>query len=226
VELHQKSLWDVDRARARAEVHAGNFLSNRQAQVRWLAGGMDRPPLVVSPYDAELYGHWWFEGPWFLEHFLRKAGTVQDELELITPSDYIDRGHAVQEQVPNTSTWGDEGYFRVWLNGENAWFYRHQHHAERRMHELAQRHPEARGPLKRALDQAARELLLAQSSDWAFIVTMGTTVPYAVRRFREHISNFDTIAEMVESGRIDEGHLLRIATEDPVFRWIDYRVFA
>jgi 1,4-alpha-glucan branching enzyme len=187
---------------------------------------MDRPPLIVSPYDAELYGHWWFEGPWFLEHFLRKAGTTQDELELITPGDYIDRGHAVQEQVPNTSTWGDEGYFRVWLNGENAWFYRHQHHAERRMHDLATRHPDATGLLRRALDQAARELLLAQSSDWAFIVTMATTVPYAVRRFREHIDNFTEIASMIETGTIEEGRLKSVATEDPIFRWIDYRVFA
>jgi 1,4-alpha-glucan branching enzyme len=226
VQLHEKQLWDVDRARARAEEHAGNFLFNRQAQARWIAGGMDRPPLIVSPYDAELYGHWWFEGPWFLEHFLRKAGTIQDELELITPADYIDRGHAVQEQVPNTSTWGDEGYFRVWLNGENAWFYRHQHRAERRMHELATRHPNATGLLREALDQAARELLLAQSSDWAFIVTMETTVPYAIRRFREHIDNFSKIASMIETGTIEEKRLRSVATEDPIFRWIDYRVFA
>jgi 1,4-alpha-glucan branching enzyme len=226
VALHEKAYWDVDRARQRAEEHAGNFLHNRQAQVRWLAGSMDRPPLIVSPYDAELYGHWWFEGPWFLEHFLRKTATLQDELELITPGDYIDRGYAIQEQVPNMSTWGDEGYFRVWLNGDNAWFYRHQHNAERRMHELAVAHPSADGFLEQALNQAARELLLAQSSDWAFIVSMETTVPYAVRRFREHISNFHNIAEMIESGRLDGNELRRVATEDPIFRWIDYRVFS
>lgn len=225
VELHEKALWDVDRAKERAEAHAGNFLFNRQAQVRWLADGMDRPPLIVSPYDAELYGHWWFEGPWFLEHFLRKAGTEQDQLELITPGDYIDRGYAVQEQVPNMSTWGDEGYFKVWLNGENAWIYRHQHEAEDRMRALARAHPKATGSLKKALDQAARELLLAQSSDWAFIISMETTVPYAVRRFREHISNFRIIAGMIESQRLDEAALQAISTEDPIFRWIDYRVY-
>ncbi len=226
VALHEKALWDVDMARQRAEEHAGNFLHNRQAQVRWLAGGMDRPPLIISPYDAELYGHWWFEGPWFLEHFLRKAGAQQSELELITPGDYIDRGHTVQEQVPNMSSWGDEGYFSVWLNGDNAWFYRHQHNAERRMHALATDHPGAEGFLKQALDQAARELLLAQSSDWAFIVSMATTVPYAVRRFREHIANFHHIAEMIESGNLDGNELRRVSTEDPIFRWIDYGVFA
>jgi len=225
VPLHEKAFWDVDRARQRAKEHAGNFLFNRQAQVRWLAGGMDRPPLIVSPYDAELYGHWWFEGTWFLEDFLRKAATVQDELELITPGDYIDRGLPVQEQVPNMSTWGDEGYFRVWLNGDNAWFYRHQHHAERRMESLARRFPEADGPVKEALAQAARELLLAQSSDWAFIVSMGTTVPYAVRRFREHIANFHLVADMIEEHQIDAGALKRLRDLDPIFGWMDHSVF-
>jgi len=225
VQLHEKAYWDVDKARQRAEEHAGNFLFNRQSQVRWLAGGMDRPPLIVSPYDAELFGHWWFEGPWFLEHFLRKAATQQNELELITPGDYIDRDLAVQEQVPNMSTWGDEGYFRVWLNGGNAWFYRHQHEAELRMERLARGHPDATGILKEALDQAARELLLAQSSDWAFIVSMETSVPYAIRRFREHIANFNEIAQMIDDGRIDMDRVERLSYLDPIFRWIDYGVY-
>ena len=225
VPLHEKAYWDVDRARKQAELHAGNFLFNRQAQVRWLAGGMDRPPLIVSPYDAELYGHWWFEGTWFLEHFLRKAATVQDELELISPGDYIDREWPVQEQVPNMSTWGDEGYFRVWLNGDNAWFYRHQHHAEHRMERLARRFPQAEGLLKEAIAQATRELMLAQSSDWAFIVSMGTTVPYAVRRFREHIANFHVIADMIDENRIDGDVLRRMRELDPIFGWMDHSVF-
>jgi 1,4-alpha-glucan branching enzyme len=226
VALHEKDYYDADAAAQRAEVHAGNFAFNREVQARSLAGGMDRPPLIVSPYDAELFGHWWFEGPLFLEHVLRKVATEMPTVELITGGDYIDRGYPVQEQQPNASTWGDEGYFRVWLNGSNAWFYRHQHHAERRMSELARRHPHAEGILKEALDQAARELLLAQSSDWAFIVTMGTTVPYAVRRFKSHVDSFASLADSIEQGAPDSALVHRLRGEDPIFPWLDYRVFA
>lgn len=83
------------------------------------------------------------------------------------------------------SSWGAEGYGKVWLNAQNAAFYRHQHHAERRFERLLDAFPAADGLVREALLQAGRELLLAQSSDWAFIVTNATAVPYAVRRFRE-----------------------------------------
>ena len=225
VELHEKQLYDPAAAQERAAVHAGNFLFNRQAQLGWLRGGMDRPPLIVSPYDAELFGHWWFEGPMFLEYLFRKVAYDQDELLLVTASDYIERHPVVQEQEPNPSTWGNEGFQKVWLDGGNAWFYRHQHHAERRMERLVKRFPDAAGPLKGALDQAARELLLAQSSDWAFIVSMGTAVPYAVRRFKEHLDRFGRIADQVEHSAIDDGAVAQMRGDDPPFPWLDYRVY-
>jgi 1,4-alpha-glucan branching enzyme len=224
VELHQKAYYDRDAAAERTAVHAGNFLFNRQAQARWLRGGLDRPPIIVSPYDAELFGHWWYEGPRFLEDLLRKAGR-QGELELITASDYLDRDPDIQVQEPSPSSWGAEGYSMVWLNGGNCWFYRHQHEAERRMEELAARCPNASGVLAEALDQAARELLLAQSSDWAFIVTTGTTVPYAVRRFKEHLHRFQRLADAVESGHPDPGVVASVRGEDPIFPWLSHRVY-
>lgn len=226
VQLHEKELYDPEIAAERARVHAENFVFNREAQARWIAGGMEQPPLIVSPYDAELFGHWWFEGPLFLEQVLRKAATDAPGLDLITAGDYIDQGIPVQEQEPNASTWGDEGFFKVWLNGGNAWFYRHQHQAERRMSELARKFPDAEGTLKQALDQAARELLLAQSSDWAFIVTMGTTVPYAVRRFKTHAHHFQQLASAIERGQVEPSLVKSITGEDPVFPWLDYRVYA
>ena len=74
---------------------------------RWLLRrfGMDRPPCIVAPYDAELFGHWWFEGPMFLEFLCRQAAFDQDEIELITPGDYLDRHPRIQLQEPSASTW-------------------------------------------------------------------------------------------------------------------------
>ena len=223
--LHEKAYYDPDAALERAALHASHFLSQRQAQARWLRPRLDRPPIVVAPYDAELFGHWWFEGPMFLEYLCRQAAYDQDEIELVTPSEYLDRHPHVQEQEPCPSSWGAEGYATVWLNGANAPFYRHQHHAEARMADLARRFPAATGADKEALDQAARELLLAQSSDWAFIITNGTSVPYAVRRWREHLASFARLADGVQAGRVDAAEVARLRSRDAIFPWLDYRVF-
>jgi 1,4-alpha-glucan branching enzyme len=225
VPLHRKDYYDPGAALERAAVHAGHFLFHRQAQARALRPHMDRPPMVVAPYDAELFGHWWFEGPMFLEYLVRKTAHDQDEIALLTPTDYLERHPHVQEQEPCPSTWGAEGYNMVWLNGANAAFYRHLHHAERRMVGLAARFPDAVPPRRAALDQAARELLLAQSSDWAFIVTTATSVPYAVRRLREHLARFDRLAAMAESGAVDEPEVERLRQLTPIFPWLDYRVY-
>jgi 1,4-alpha-glucan branching enzyme len=103
--------------------------------------------------------------------------------------------------------------------------YLHQHVAERRMVELATRFPEASGWLRRALNQASRELLLAQSSDWAFIITTGTMVQYAVKRFKDHIHRFTRLYEMITAGRIDEAWLTEVEGRDTIFQELDYRVY-
>ena len=225
VALHQKAYYDPEAAIERAALHAGHFLFHRQAQARYLAFGMDRPACIVAPYDAELFGHWWFEGPMFLEFLCRKAAFDQDEIALLTPTDYLERHPSVQLQEPSASTWGAEGFNRVWLNPQNAELYRHQHRAERRMVRLAQRFPDARGVEKEALDQAARELLLLQSSDWAFIVTTNTSVAYAVKRLREHLQRFHALAEALENGTVERSRVEEMRFRDAIFPWLDYRVY-
>src|SRR6185503_16293097 len=97
-----------------------------------------------------------------------------------------------------------QGYQQVWLNERTQWLYRHQHQAERCMVELANQFTGAEGSLRRALNQAARELLLAQSSDWSFLISRQTAVPYAMRRFRGHIHTFHQLREQISSRVIDE----------------------
>ena len=76
-----------------------------------------------------------------------------------------------------------------------------------------------------ALDQTARELLLAQSSDWPFIMKTGTSVDYAVRRFKIHLHRFQRLADMVESGNYDQHYLSEVAARDSLFPDMDYRIF-
>jgi 1,4-alpha-glucan branching enzyme len=188
---------------------------------------MDRPPLIVSPYDAELYGHWWYEGPIFLGDLFRQLHYDQSTIASITPGEYLDRHPTNQVATPCASSWGLKGYNQQWLNESNAWTYRHIHSAGERMVELARRHaspPE--GLTLRALNQAARELMLAQSSDWSFIMSTGTTVPYATRRFNEHIIRFNRLYDGLKNGGVEEGFLSGIEAQDNIFPNIDYRVYA
>ncbi len=237
VPLAEKEPYNPETARARAHEHAANFLSNRQAQARHVYELTGRPPLVVTPYDAELFGHWWYEGPEFLNRLLRRLAADPGGIRLVTPSEYLAENPTLQVVQPSASSWGDKGYFEVWLNGANDWTYRHLHKAEERMVALAtaqlsaghaQDHPAGSSTslTERALNQAARELMLAQSSDWAFILTTRTVVPYATRRIREHLLRFNELHEMLTHGAIDAARLADLEARDNIFPDMDFRVYA
>src|SRR5438876_278569 len=130
--------------------HAAPFVDARVHQVAWLARAMDRPPIIVCPYDAELFGHWWFEGPWWLEAVLRRLATTP-ELRAATPGDDLARHPTVQHATPAASTWGWKGYNEVWLAGENDWLYRHLHATADRLHALCRSYPSADERTPRAL---------------------------------------------------------------------------
>jgi 1,4-alpha-glucan branching enzyme len=199
--------------------HARDFVSNRQAQIIHLRTGMDRPPMVVAMYDAELFGHWWFEGPEWLEAVLRALPAAG--IRATSPGLYLDGQPPGQIAEPSASSWGEGGYYDVWLNPANDWIQAPLHDAGRRMAALAAR-PGAPGPLeRRALQQAGRELLLAQASDWPFILRNQTTVSYARRRIHEHLDRFDRLARQIEEGRPDEPYLARVEALDNPFPDLD-----
>jgi 1,4-alpha-glucan branching enzyme len=112
------------------------------------------------------------------------------------------------------------------LNSSNDYVYPHLHTASVRMTELAKAYPNAEGLRLRALNQAARELLLAQSSDWAFIMKTGTMTEYAHKRTRDHISRFTKLYETLKSNTVDEKWLSEIEWRDRIFPQIDYAVYA
>ena len=221
-----KQPYDPKAALDKAADHAGNFMFNREKQVEWLAGAMDRPPLILAPYDAELFGHWWFEGPDWINFLLRKLCYDQQAVKMITIPEYLDRHPKTQVSQPTLSSWGYKGYCEVWLEGSNHWIYPHLHEAAERMVELAQRFTDPSPLQRRALNQAARELLLAQSSDWAFIMKTGTMVDYANQRTQVHVLNFNHLYEQIKGNEIDEPWLAEIERRHNLFPNIDYRVYA
>ncbi len=102
----EKEPYRPSLAREKAAVHAGNFMFNRQKQVEYLSGLLGIKPIIVSPYDAELFGHWWHEGPDWLEFLMRKLHYDQDTIIPITPSEYLERHPRLQVVQPSMSSWG------------------------------------------------------------------------------------------------------------------------
>lgn len=221
-----KEAYQPDRARIKSAEHAGNFMFNREKQVEYLRGKLGgMHPVIVAPYDAELFGHWWYEGPMFLDYLVRKVYHDSTTLDMTTPPEYLSRHPHQQPAEPSYSSWGYKGYAEVWLEGSNDWIYRHLHAASTRMQELARKYPSPNEMERRALNQASRELLLAESSDWAFIMKTGTMVPYAVKRTQDHLLRFLKIYEDLCAGRVDAEWLSEIEIKDNVFPDINYRVY-
>lgn len=240
----QKEPYDFEQARARAVIHARHFLDSRRKQAAELKLVLGRNPVIVAPYDAELFGHWWYEGPHWLESLLRMVAD-DDAIEAVSPSDYLRRIPTQQVGMPSASSWGLRGYAEHWLDASNDWIYPHLHMAGDRMIELANRFRtqwsregkadlrEASDPdgrecdlMIRALRQAGRELLLAQSSDWAFILKAGTMSGYAERRSREHLGNFHRLYNLILAGRIEKAWLTELESRHSIFPELDPGVFA
>ncbi|HEU6449284.1 MAG TPA: 1,4-alpha-glucan branching protein domain-containing protein [Verrucomicrobiae bacterium] len=219
----EKQIYQRDLALQAASEHAQHFLDERITQNQKITGLLDRPPLVVAPYDAELFGHWWYEGPEFLDYFARKLFFDQKVIEMITPGEYLHRHPTNQIATPSASSWGEEGYYRAWLNESNEWILPHLQIAQERMSRLANKFARKSTPLqKRALKQAARELLLAQASDWPFILRAGTSPDYARRRVKDHLLRFISLHDQLTATSVDEKWLLQTESADNIFPDADW----
>ena len=224
-----KALYDPEAAAQQAAKDAHAFLRSRERQARETQEALGtallgRPPLIVAPFDAELFGHWWYEGPIWIERLFRQV-SLDESIEFIDLPTYLERHPAHQVVGPAESSWGEGGYHQYWLNEANDWIYAHLDRAAARMIRVASEHPDAVGSERLALNQAARELLLAQASDWAFIMRSATTVEYAVERTELHLRRLAKLFDQIESKAVDQDWLSRLTAVDPIFPEIDYRVF-
>lgn len=209
------SPWDPLAARARAQEHGRHFVQQREQT--------EGAEVIVAPYDAELFGHWWFEGPDFLEAVLREAAR-SPALRLATGADHLAVDRPRERLELPMSSWGRGGHCAVWLDPSNAWIWPHLHRAAERMVTLAGR-PPADPLFERALAQAARELLLAQASDWPFLLEAKTNAGYAARRVEDHLLAFRFLATGIEASAIDEPALRAREAANNLFGAIDARVY-
>ncbi len=204
-----------------ARQHARHFI---ELCIRRLNEVEDGSAVLVAPFDAELFGHWWFEGPVFLEQVIRIAAEMR--LSLVTPSDFLRENSTHQVVQPASSSWGDGGFLDVWLDEKCGWIYPHLHAANQRMIALANTLvTSASADQERVLRQLARELLLAQASDWPFHIRNDTAKEYATRRVRDHLARFNRLAASLERGNLDLDFLAQCEEQDNLFADVDWRHF-
>jgi 1,4-alpha-glucan branching enzyme len=195
--LDQKETYDWDAAFERTNSHASHFVSLVRAELEDHRRATERDGLLVAAFDLELFGHWWFEGVAWLGAALR--GFAEEGLATTSLERYL------KEQPPRESThirrgsWGKGNDDSTWLNDRTAWTWVELERAAARMEGIVGYAD--RGPLQtRAVAQATRELLIAQASDWQFLITTGQADDYARERFRTHLLRFERCAEIARTG--------------------------
>ena len=230
-DLAYKQPYDPYKAGQRVEAHADHFISLLEEQFRWYnvkSGGA--PGIIASAYDTELFGHWWFEGVQFLKEVLTRL-SKHERIDMVTASEWLDQ-HPPERVIDlPESSWGHAGTHITWINPETSWMWELVHAAELRMEELVERFGSASGngsgDVEAALNQAARELVLLEASDWEFLYTTGQARQYATDRFTEHVERFNALADAVEASPEQAATLARDYNErDNLFPDIDYRLFA
>ena len=222
----QDMIYNPQAASDRVIEHARLFLENTIARLEEASKHMEGAPLSLYANNADNFGRFWHEGPQFIETIFRMAAGYRD-FQFLCPSEYIFNQDLSSFQVvaPEFSSWGYNGYAETWLDVSNDWIYRHLARSMERMTELAERFPDDTGLKERALNQAAREILLAQSSDWPALLYRQDSTEYARNQVENALRNFTTIYEALGSSYISTEWLTTLERCHNVFPNINYRVF-
>ncbi|MBI5212412.1 MAG: DUF1957 domain-containing protein [Nitrospirae bacterium] len=225
--------------------HAAHFVQEREYDLARLSGfghfSKSGGPVVFSAFDAELFGHWWFEGIEWLNITIRNISEHRASFRVVTPVEYFDEHSAdyMDSIEPSPSSWGEGGYNAMWIGERNHRLYRRLHATVERMTLLKQRigetenrrergkntdspiHPFTHSLIQRAINQAMRETFLSQASDWLFLMQKGRAAEYAEERIMRHIERFDMLFSMVMNRDVNESRLKEMEESDNIFRRLD-----
>ena len=197
-DLGDKHLYLPDDIDAKLHQHATHFVNTIKDRLRKYKDEVGRPGIVVTSFDAELFGHWWFEGPQFLRNVMLTLNADPD-VNLCTTAEYLDT-HFVDKVVAlPEGSWGEEGDHRVWTNDQVNWMWDIEYRCETVFGKLTSELDwENDEKIKNLLEKAGRELLLLQASDWPFVIRRGQAVDYGIKRFMQHVSRFEVLTSLAE----------------------------
>ncbi len=233
IDMAYKTPYFPEKAAARTKSHAEHFVN---LVVDSLKPGFKDPvpSILTSPFDAELLGHWWFEGPMWLEHVARIMAKADIPVALTSGASYLDRYPPDTFLALPEGSWGKNGTSEAWLNPDTRWTWGYLYPAEVAVRDAAGSDRWKESPQgERILKQLCRELLLLESSDWQFLITTEAARDYAEGRFKGHLAAFRTIEMMWQlhcgGGMLssdDEAKLSKIETQDSVFAHLDPSLWA
>jgi len=230
----EKGIYDPESARQRAAAHAFHFVSLLKKEgIRAEQQVHPNPPMVASPYDCELFGHWWHEGPLWIDLLYRRLAQ-EEEIRCLSLGDFIDRHRSTFSSIGmKPSTWGLNADFTVWQNPEHGWIWPYINTCSREMEQiitvLYKQGCPIDGRVQRLLRQMARELLLLQGSDWPFLLFTVQAKEYANQRFHHHHQRFQKILwaakDPVDLNRLKDSELQSVEDMDSLWAEIDYNLF-
>ncbi|MDQ7820584.1 MAG: DUF1957 domain-containing protein [Armatimonadota bacterium] len=197
VGLESKEVYEPDRAAQRVAEHADHFVGLLRTVLDAARQIEGDAAVVASPFDTELFGHWWFEGPAWVEAVFRRLGP--SGVVPVRADEYL-RAHPPEQVVSLLEgSWGEGGDHRVWLNQNTAWVWERVYAAEETFWTLARRVPPGASTARRVLAQLARELLLLQASDWPFLITTWAARDYAEARVADHAAAFSRLSGTLQT---------------------------
>jgi 1,4-alpha-glucan branching enzyme len=231
-DLGDKQRYRPDYIGARIRAQADHFVQVVEDRMRRYRNATGREGTLSAPFDTELFGHWWFEGPRFLGEVIRRLANNPNVRLRTAPQELDAKTPGVAIQIPEGS-WGEGGHHKVWLNEETQWTWPLLYEIEARLVELINTHDPEQLLEERVLKQLARELLLQQASDWQFLISTESAKDYATRRFQGHYENAQFLIEFIEQLRQglpmtfeQFNQLLRLEAQDRIFDDIDLSLWA
>ncbi|WLD92073.1 1,4-alpha-glucan branching protein domain-containing protein [Alkalihalobacillus sp. AL-G] len=214
----EKKDWYVRKsALNRVSEHSKDFIGVIGQSLQDDNNENDAPPITLASFDAELFGHWWFEGPEWITALLENS---ESTLSWITPKEFLRRYyHSLDTHHACFSSWGRDGFGDVWLNEANAWIYRHLHEMERELLKYFAIESNEDQLTKATLDQMAREWMLAASSDWTFIIDQQSSAEYAIRRLKDHIAAFNFLKKALDEKTVTSSLLEEVRSRYSFLQW-------
>lgn len=224
-DMQYKQFYNPTWAANKARVHAKHFVKSLAVALLHRESHASGPATMCLPFDTELFGHWWYEGPLFLEEVIRGIHAT-GIIHTSTASEQLDRVQPDMEIALPESSWGENAHHDVWMNPATQWTWEREYALEHRMSMLYDKHPPhlLDATSERIVKAAMRELLLAQASDWQFLISTFSAKDYATMRFHSHAADCVKLCDMVERYSVrgsltsdDETALAEIETRDGIF---------
>ncbi|MBU8905719.1 DUF1957 domain-containing protein [Desertibacillus haloalkaliphilus] len=214
-----KDLYVREWAEKKVQSHGEHFIASIHDELQNVQTADHPPALLLTPFDAELFGHWWFEGPEWIWHLVTEGAS---RLPFITPQEYVEKySHDLETAHVSFSTWGRRGYGEVWLNEKNSWMHRHLHQLEIDLIETTSQFINPSQLEEKAIAQMIREWMLASSSDWAFIIDNESASDYAIERFKTHLGRYQQVKERLFNQTISWQWLTEFESRFPFLSSID-----